>query len=109
VLESQVRIATVAQGFDPTIGFLHTIRRGWVALVYDLMEPLRPRVDRLVLGFLRSHTFTPSDFILETSGACRLHPQLARRVAGASAEDEAIQDVTSQVVRTLRMAAQALH
>jgi CRISP-associated protein Cas1 len=42
VLESQVRIATVAQGLDPTIGYLHTSRHSRVALVYDLMEPLRP-------------------------------------------------------------------
>jgi CRISPR-associated protein Cas1 len=54
VLESQVRIAAVAQGLDPTIGYLHTSRRGRVALAYDLMEPLRPRVDRLVLEFLPS-------------------------------------------------------
>jgi CRISPR/Cas system-associated endonuclease Cas1 len=43
VLESQVRIATVAQGLDPTIGNLHTCRPGRVALVCDLMESLRPK------------------------------------------------------------------
>jgi CRISPR-associated protein Cas1 len=42
VLESQVRIATVSQGLDSTIGYLHASRSGRVALVYDLMEPLRP-------------------------------------------------------------------
>jgi CRISPR-associated protein Cas1 len=52
VLESQVRIAVVSQGLDPTIGYLHTSRPGRAALVYDLMEPLRPQVDRLVLAFL---------------------------------------------------------
>jgi CRISPR/Cas system-associated endonuclease Cas1 len=36
--------------------------------VYDLMEPLRPLVDRLILGFVRSHTFAPSDFVLEYEG-----------------------------------------
>ena len=59
VLESQVRIATVAHGLDPTIGYLHTSRPGRVALVYDLMEPLRPRVDCLLLDFVLSHTFSP--------------------------------------------------
>jgi CRISPR/Cas system-associated endonuclease Cas1 len=33
-----VRIATVSQGLDPTIGYLHACRPGQVALVYDLME-----------------------------------------------------------------------
>ena len=79
VLESQVRIATVSQGLDPTIGYLHVCRPGRVALVYDLMEPLRPQVDRALLSFVHSHTFSPSDFILRGDGVCRLHPQFARR------------------------------
>lgn len=40
VLESQVRIATVAQGLDPTIGYLYTCRPGRAAFVYDLMSRL---------------------------------------------------------------------
>jgi hypothetical protein len=41
VLESQVQIAVVAAGLDPTIGFMHAhgVRRS--AVVLDLMEPLR--------------------------------------------------------------------
>jgi len=101
VLESQVRIATVSQGLDPTFGYLHACRPGRVALVYDLMEPLHPRVDRLVLSFLRSHTFAPSDFILDTSGVCRLHPQLARRIAALTAGDAAIHGTASRLVREL--------
>ena len=93
VLESQVRIATVSQGLDPTIGYLHSCRPGRVALVYDLMEPLRPQVDRLVLGFLRSHTFTPSDFHLNKSGVCRLHPQLAKLIAQQPLSDTTVQEV----------------
>jgi CRISPR-associated protein Cas1 len=57
VLESQVRFASVSCGLDPTIGYLHACRPGRVALVYDLMEPIRPRVDRLLLDFVLSHTF----------------------------------------------------
>ncbi len=93
VLESKVRIATVAQGLDPTIGYLHACRPGRVALVYDLMEPLRPRLDRLVLDFVRSHTFTPSDFVLGTDAVCRLHPQLARQVAEQALSNSEMQEV----------------
>lgn len=82
VLESQVRIATVFKGLDPTIGYLHACRPRRVALVYDLMEPLRPQVHRLVLNFVLSHTFTPSDFVSSHHGVCRLHPQLTKEVVG---------------------------
>ncbi len=90
VLESQVRIATVSQGLDPTIGYLHACRPRRAALVYDLMEPLRPQVDRLMLSFVRSHTFARNDFIQGTNGVCRLHSQLARRVAGLGLSNEVV-------------------
>ena len=106
VLESQVRIATVSQSLDPTIGCLHACRPGRVALVYDLMEPLRPRVDRLVLYFVLSHTFTPSDFVLRDDGVCRLHPQLAREVAARSVvDDRVMQEVADRFVQELRVIA----
>jgi CRISPR-associated protein Cas1 len=79
VLESRVCIATVFQGFDPHIGYLHACRPGRAALVYDLMELLRPQKDRLVLEFVRLHSFSPADFVLKEDGVCRLHSQLARR------------------------------
>jgi CRISPR-associated endonuclease Cas1 len=80
VLESQVRIAAIAAGFDPTIGYLHASYRERVALAYDLMEPLRPVVDRAMLTFTQTHTLATSDFVLTGEGICRLHPQLARTV-----------------------------
>ena len=97
VLESQVRIAAVFQGLDPTIGYLHACRPGLMALVYDLMEPLRPQVDRLVLSLLRSYTFAPSDFILGTSGVCRLHPQLARQVVQRIVSDVTVQETVGSL------------
>ncbi len=100
VLESQVRIATVAQGLDPTIGYLHACRPGRVALVYDLMEPLRPQVDNVILEFIHSHTFSPYDFALGATGTCRLHPQLARRVARLAPSDTTSQETVSRF-RTL--------
>jgi CRISPR-associated protein Cas1 len=93
VLESQVRIATITRGLDPTIGYLHACRPGRVALVYELMEPLRPQVDRLVLDFVRSHTFAPSDFLLDKNGVCRLHPQLARQLAKQTLSDTVVREV----------------
>lgn len=80
MLVSQVRAELVAAGFDPSIGFAH--RRIWnpIPLVYDLMEPSRPVVDRKVLEFALAHTFEPGDFTINTKGGCRLNPQMARAV-----------------------------
>jgi CRISP-associated protein Cas1 len=102
VLESQVRIATVAQGLDPTIGYLHTCRPGRAALVYDLMEPLRPQVDRLVLSFLLSQTFSPGDFVLGANGVCRLHPQLIRRVVRLLLDDTVVSETATKPISELR-------
>lgn len=104
VLESQVRTATVASGLDPTIGYLHACRSGRAALVYDLMEPLRPQVDRLVLDLVRSHVFSPSDFILMDRGVCRLHPQLARQMARLTADDTVVQETISWLPGEMRAA-----
>jgi CRISPR-associated protein Cas1 len=101
MLESQVRISAVAAGLDPTIGFLHANREGRVALVYDLMEPLRPKVDRAVLSFVTSTTFTPKDFLLTQNGKCRLHPEFASRVISLALRDCIIQDTVSRAASAL--------
>ena len=80
ILESQVRMQVVAAGLDPTIGILHGNARGQHGLVFDLMEPLRPIVDRKILEFVQSRTFHAADFTLADNGHCRLNPELARNV-----------------------------
>ncbi|MDE2200872.1 MAG: CRISPR-associated endonuclease Cas1 [Rhodospirillales bacterium] len=80
VLESQIRIELAAVGLDPATGFLHQNLSDRPALILDLMEPLRPAVDAIVLHLLTSETFHPADFTIGRDGTCRLHPALARRV-----------------------------
>jgi CRISP-associated protein Cas1 len=48
--------------------------------VLDLMEPLRPIVDRKVLEFVQAHMFYPADFTIRSDGVCRLNPEMAKRV-----------------------------
>ena len=81
VLEAQVRIQTVAEGYDPTVGIMHHDYRGGPAFVLDKMEPLRPAVDQAVLRFALGNELHPADFVLRSDGACRLNPQLSRQVA----------------------------
>jgi hypothetical protein len=49
-------------------------------LVYKLLEPSQPGVDRLVFDFLARTTLHYGDITPVSDGSCRLHPQLARAV-----------------------------
>ena len=80
VLESHVRIDIVSQGYDPTIGYLHAFEKYRAALVCDLMEPLRPIVDRTVLEFVQAQKFQRPDFTIRSDGVCRLNSEMARHV-----------------------------
>ncbi len=51
------------------------------SLVYDLMEPYRPWVDREVFDLVLRESFTSRDFLIDAKGVCRLHPSLAHQVA----------------------------
>ena len=85
-LESGLRIKTIADGYDPTIGLMHEGRDGSSKFVFDLMEPERPKVDRAILDFVRAAVFDPADFAIRSDGVVRLNPQLARMVVIAAAK-----------------------
>jgi CRISP-associated protein Cas1 len=71
VLQSQVQIGAVAEGYDPTVGIMHEKHDGSAAFVFDLMEPERPVVGRKVLEFVAGHVFDPADFVIRSDGVCR--------------------------------------
>jgi CRISP-associated protein Cas1 len=79
-LESEIRIKAISEGYDPTIGIMHEGSDGSSKFIFDLMEPERPKVDRLVLNFVKGHVFDPADFVIRTDGVCRLNPEMARMV-----------------------------
>lgn len=54
------------------------------ALVFDLMEPLRPLVDAQLLKFMQSQAFAPGDFAITSNGVCRLNSQFARKIVALS-------------------------
>jgi len=79
-LESEIRIKTISDGYDPTIGIMHEGSDGSSKFIFDLMEPERPKIDRAVLGFVKGHVFDPADFVIRADGVCRLNPEMARMV-----------------------------
>ena len=56
-------------GLDPAIGFLHEISYNRSALALDLVEPLRPLVDRFVLNTFRSRKLTARHFKSQSDGS----------------------------------------
>lgn len=80
ILINSVRTQVNAAGLDPTIGIIHG-NKNPEPLVYDLMEPLRPVVDKAVIEFALGHTFTTGDFTISNFGGCRLNPQMAKALA----------------------------
>ena len=51
------------------------------------MEPERPKVDRVVLDFVKTTVFDPADFTIRSDGVVRLNPQLARHVTNLTTRD----------------------
>jgi len=81
VAAAETLIAIRAASLEPSLGVLHEDKDGRPSLAYDLMEPLRPKVDRLVLEMITSRNFRVNrDFIPLREGICRLGVELAAEV-----------------------------
>jgi len=80
LLEGEARIACHEAGLDPSLGIVHTDTDGRRSLLYDIMEPVRPVADRLILTLLLSHAFRPGELHLLRDGRCRLDQDLCARL-----------------------------
>ena len=63
VIGSLILRSILIHGLLPNLGIHHKERYASTPLVYDLMEPLRPFVDKSLLKFIRMYTIDESDFI----------------------------------------------
>ena len=80
ILEARCRVAVVRAGFDPTIGYLHSIAPSKHPLVYDFQELGRALVDWTILEMVRAQpTIRKKDAFLRTtdwgSGRPRKRPR----------------------------------
>ncbi len=71
LLGAEMLSAVQESGLDPALGFLHGIVPGRESLMLDLIEPLRPGVDALVLRLL-NQVLTPAHFTRHPAQGCRL-------------------------------------
>jgi CRISPR-associated protein Cas1 len=82
LLESQTTIALVAVGADAGLALMHGDIANRASFGLDVMEPLRPRVDELILELLAQRSFAKSDFWQRQGGDIRLMAPLARELCG---------------------------
>ena len=81
VLESESRLALVALGLDPGFGVLHSDLRSRDSLASDLMEPVRPEVDALLLNLLKTEQLRREWFFEQRDGNCRLTSSIAEKLS----------------------------
>lgn len=102
MLEAETRIALLTVGLDPGIGIVHADQRARDSLALDVMEAVRPDVDRWLLDTLASRTFARADFHETRQGVCRLMPPLARLLTGTALQwAAAVAPVVEAVAHTL--------
>ena len=86
VLLGQTQLQVIADGYDPMLGVIHTRSRSQhgpprPSFAIDMMEPMRPVVDRVILKLVAEERFSGADFDLQSNGVVRLNPELARIIA----------------------------
>ena len=102
VLESEARLAAAALGLDPGLGILHLDTAARDSFACDLMEAVRPQVDRYVLDWILSQPLRREWFFEQRDGNCRLMASLATRLSEtAQVWARAIAPVAEWVVEQL--------
>ncbi|WP_376797120.1 CRISPR-associated endonuclease Cas1 [Thermogemmatispora sp.] len=82
LLESRIRLSIQASGLNPAIPVFHALRDGRDSLVFDLMEPFRPRLDQVLISWVMQHQpYRKGDFLQDREGSIRINPVLLRVVA----------------------------
>lgn len=81
VAAAETRLACLAIGLDPGLGFYHVDKRGRDSLVYDIIEPIRPHVDEWLFALMEEQVFTIGDFHETRRGAIRVNPPLSDHLA----------------------------
>ncbi len=91
MLLSVIKGVIEAQGLDPYVGVIHSMRHGRPSLALDLMEPYRPIFASMVLGMFNRGEFKDSDFVyrgeavfLNGFGRAKLFKEFSRRLRALS-------------------------
>lgn len=80
VAETECILALSAAGLSPDMGIAHSDKQGRASFALDLLEVMRPEVDRLVLGLL-SEPLVKAWFPEDTQGMVRVSSPLTHKIA----------------------------
>jgi CRISPR-associated endonuclease Cas1 len=82
LLESETRLALSLLGLDPGLGMgLHTDTPNRDSLALDVLEPVRPQVEKWLLGWIMQEPLRRADFFETTTGNCRLMSHLCAKLS----------------------------
>jgi CRISPR-associated endonuclease Cas1 len=85
ILEVEATIACHSLGLDPSIGILHADARYRHSMAADLMEPVRPVVDGVVLDTSLAEALRSDSYAETGDGTCRLLSPLTQRLSAQAA------------------------
>ncbi|HLN06463.1 MAG TPA: CRISPR-associated endonuclease Cas1 [Acidimicrobiales bacterium] len=77
----EARLACETVGLHPALGFVHADEPRRDNLALDLLEPVRPEVERFVLDLVAERTFARRDFVERSDGSIRIAPDLVQLLA----------------------------
>jgi CRISPR-associated endonuclease Cas1 len=104
VLEAEARLACLAVGLDPGLGVLHADLKARDSLALDVVEPVRPLVDRFALRVLTDRAFRAADFVETRQGVCRVLEPLSHELAATMLDWRVLVGAVAERVAALLVA-----
>jgi CRISPR-associated endonuclease Cas1 len=103
LLEAETRLAISSLGMDAGLGLgLHTDTTNRDSLVFDVLEPIRPRVEAWLLDWIAKEPLRRADFFETATGNCRLMSRMCTHLGGtASAWGKLVAPWAEYVAQTL--------
>jgi CRISPR-associated endonuclease Cas1 len=85
LLQAETRLCLSTLGLDPGLGVgLHTDTANRDSAALDVLEPIRPEIERWLLSWISSEPFRRSDFFETGTGNCRLVSGLCKKLSETS-------------------------